>query len=354
MGKNKLKSGTKRILIGSVPLIIFLSPLLFPFFAPSPAEASIKNVSDQRDRTILYALIRCLKEADSSDIKDRPTADDIDRENMEGISFSNESILEKDVAVGYEIDEGDGNADCGKMSLVRALRPIHKTPKWFFAQLYDIKHPIEDDGTLYYPLINDKFDKMPGILNREMGAYDLSIGRDEKLRRLATAFWVCAEPAPSPPDRETTTYGGKKYQLRDGAPNEVSVGYDLEADNGKFACNTLMNWGDKNEMAQALKENPSGSTPGSPGGAADAENPDNCEQGQFGLTWIICPIIDLGQSVSEEVFGTFLEPLLKDVPINTDQNNGGYAAWQSFRILANIVLVGAMLTLVYGMIRGGR
>jgi hypothetical protein len=92
---------------------------------------------------------------------------------------------------------------------------------------------------------------------------------------------------------------------------------------------------------------------GGGGGAGAAEDQDACEQGGFSLTWIICPIIEAGQVFTNFVYGELIQPLLKNIPINTDTQNGGYKAWQGFRILANIMLVGAMLILVYGMIRNG-
>lgn len=81
---------------------------------------------------------------------------------------------------------------------------------------------------------------------------------------------------------------------------------------------------------------------------------DNCDnQATTPLSWIICPLVDLGQGISQTIFGEVLEPLLKDIPVSTNRDNGAYNAWQGFRFLANIILVGSMLVLVYGVARGG-
>ena len=92
------------------------------------------------------------------------------------------------------------------------------------------------------------------------------------------------------------------------------------------------------------------------GAAADedtgAAQPDCNAQASSPISWIICPIIDLMAGFSDFVFKGIVTPLLADVPISTDPNDGGYKAWQQFRILGNIVLVGAMLAVVYAQIKG--
>lgn len=72
------------------------------------------------------------------------------------------------------------------------------------------------------------------------------------------------------------------------------------------------------------------------------------------LSWIICPIIDLGANTSDFVFKEIVTPLLKDVPISADENDPGYQAWQQFRMIGNIILVGTLLAVVYAQARGGR
>lgn len=74
------------------------------------------------------------------------------------------------------------------------------------------------------------------------------------------------------------------------------------------------------------------------------------------LSWILCPIIDMASGTSDFVYQEIIKPLLDDSPVSTKaegKGSGPYQAWQGFRFLANVILVGAMLVLVYGMARGG-
>jgi hypothetical protein len=366
MSKKKFGNHTKKIFIGVVLPLLIIMPILLPILTPSPVFAAIQNVSEQRDRTILHALYRCLDPNNDphldGNFTSNATGDDVRSNNMEGIIAS--GAFNEDAAVGYEIDSEDGNASCDQMSLTRAMRPIGKTPHWFFNQFYNLSNLQErSDGSGHgYPYREGvTFESVLAKIKNLMEARDLGIGKDERLRRLAGAFWLCAEPAPAPPDRPTSTIGGKKYQLQDGKSDDsqISVGYDLENTNGKFECNTLLNWGNKREMAEALRTNPRGSTPGSDGGggagaAAADDSPDCDAQLNSPLSWIVCPLVDMGTAFTDWVYTEFVRGMLQEVPISTDANDGGYKAWQSFRILANIILVGAMLILVYGMIRGGR
>lgn len=360
MGKTKLRKITKNIFIGSILPLVLLLPMLLNL-SPSSAYAALSGASAQRDRTILYALIRCL---DSGEVRlsNEVWADKLQRSNISGIIYRGH---EYQVPVGYEIDNEDGSVACDGLSLHRAMRPIEKTPEWFFKQIYDYGSRFLQDGKYRYPKRSGMdHSKIARRLGQQIVPRDLAVGRPEKLRRLATAFWLCAEPAPNPPDSPTSTIGGKKYQLKDGksGDSEINVGYDLENSNGKFQCNTLLNWGNKREMADALREHPRGRTPGPGGGGGGgggaAASEDECgSRADFSLSWIMCPVIEGAQETASSFYGDILEPLLKRVPINVDDpSKGGYAsytAWQSFRILANITLVGVMLMLVYGMIRGG-
>ncbi len=98
---------------------------------------------------------------------------------------------------------------------------------------------------------------------------------------------------------------------------------------------------------------------GDPGAGPDSStappgsNPD-CDVTNNPLTWIICPIIDLGANFTDAIFTTFVRPLLEDIPIDTAPDDAGYRAWQSFRALANIMLVGCLLAIVYAQARGDK
>lgn len=71
------------------------------------------------------------------------------------------------------------------------------------------------------------------------------------------------------------------------------------------------------------------------------------------LSWIACPLIDMGVAMTDQVFEKFIKPMLATVPVSTDTNHGSYLAWQQFRIIANILLVGTLLMVVFSQAKGG-
>lgn len=72
------------------------------------------------------------------------------------------------------------------------------------------------------------------------------------------------------------------------------------------------------------------------------------------LSWILCPVIEVGSDFTDFVFKNIVSELLKEVPISPDPEDPGYKAWNQFRILGNIVLVGTMLAVVYAQVKGDR
>lgn len=71
------------------------------------------------------------------------------------------------------------------------------------------------------------------------------------------------------------------------------------------------------------------------------------------LSWIICPIIDLGANMSDTIFRDIIEPMLANVPVSTNPEDGSYKAWSSFRLIANILLVATLLAVVFSQAKGG-
>lgn len=67
----------------------------------------------------------------------------------------------------------------------------------------------------------------------------------------------------------------------------------------------------------------------------------------------ICPLIDGLAGVSDWVF-SFLDTMLNNVPIGLSPDDPGFRAWQTFRILGNVVLVGALLAMVFAQTFGER
>ena len=79
----------------------------------------------------------------------------------------------------------------------------------------------------------------------------------------------------------------------------------------------------------------------------------DCEYTINPLSWIICPIIDLGAGLSDAVFQDIVKPLLEDAPVSYNKDDPIYEVWQGFRLIANVMLVGSMLIIVYAQTRGG-
>lgn len=72
------------------------------------------------------------------------------------------------------------------------------------------------------------------------------------------------------------------------------------------------------------------------------------------LSWIACPLIDMGVGFTDYAFQSFVRPMLEQVPISTDTDDGTYKAWSQFRLIANILLIGSLLAIVYSQAKGGK
>lgn len=95
-------------------------------------------------------------------------------------------------------------------------------------------------------------------------------------------------------------------------------------------------------------DNPAGG-----GTAANSESGANCS-GTFIFSWAVCGITELGAELVETVFQDVLPGLIEDVPVSLDPQEGSFKAWQSFRVIANILLVTTMLAIVYAQARGDK
>jgi hypothetical protein len=95
-------------------------------------------------------------------------------------------------------------------------------------------------------------------------------------------------------------------------------------------------------------------TGGAPGSNSTTSNPDCDMTFNSPLSWIICPVVDLGANFTDWVYDNFVRGLLEEVPIKADAEDGGYRAWQQFRILGNVLLIASMLAIVYAQVRGDR
>jgi hypothetical protein len=96
-----------------------------------------------------------------------------------------------------------------------------------------------------------------------------------------------------------------------------------------------------------------GGTGGGGTGADTTPDKPTCDWSINPLTWIICPIVNGLADATDGFFQYFLVPFLKTTPLNvTDTNSPIFKAWSSFRVLANIILIIALLLLVFGQAIG--
>jgi len=70
-----------------------------------------------------------------------------------------------------------------------------------------------------------------------------------------------------------------------------------------------------------------------------------------GLGWIVCPVINFLASVSDLSFSLISKFLIVNVKL-FDTNSGTYAAWSSFRNLANVAFVIVFLIIIYSQLTG--
>jgi hypothetical protein len=87
---------------------------------------------------------------------------------------------------------------------------------------------------------------------------------------------------------------------------------------------------------------------------ASQDDQPNCQNTGSPLGVVICPFIEGVAGASDWIYSTFIEALLTNVPIGNSPSDPAFTAWQSFRILGNIILVGALLAMVFAQSFGER
>ncbi len=119
------------------------------------------------------------------------------------------------------------------------------------------------------------------------------------------------------------------------------------------AVKLLKSDGSRAEAASAVA-----ATGGFTGGATDGEDAKDqadCDvKFSSPLSWIICPVIDLGANLSDFVFRDIVSPLLRDTPVSTDRDDPSFKVWEQFRFLGNLLLIASLLAIVYSQARGGK
>lgn len=152
---------------------------------------------------------------------------------------------------------------------------------------------------------------------------------------------------------------------KDGGKQEnLNIGYGF---NKRMTCeeiriamnSTATAYVDKLKELQAQGEDtdPSASTTGAnrtSDGSTDADSNPTCEMSGNPLSWIICPVINGIAEVSDFMLQNFIAPMLVSRDIGyTNPEEGIYKAWSSFRVIANIMLIIALLVIVFGQSIGG-
>ncbi len=92
--------------------------------------------------------------------------------------------------------------------------------------------------------------------------------------------------------------------------------------------------------------------------AGSAADDNSCESTGFVFGWMTCGIIDSLKSVTQHVFTDILQPYLRVSPLDTTasgsaNDNPIYHVWSSMRNIANILLIFALMTIVFGQAIGG-
>lgn len=84
------------------------------------------------------------------------------------------------------------------------------------------------------------------------------------------------------------------------------------------------------------------------------ESKATCEASGFTLAWLFCGVINGLAEASEGIFNNFIKPFLRTTVVNIDDTNDPiYKVWSNFRVIANILLVLALLVVVLGQSVGG-
>lgn len=113
---------------------------------------------------------------------------------------------------------------------------------------------------------------------------------------------------------------------------------------------TLIGGHDSNTVKQNAQAASQAAAAASSGGSQ--KDQVDCDANESPLSWIACPLIDAGAGMTDYVFNNFVQPLLQNVPVSSNKDDGAFVAWQTFRIFGNAILVGALLVMVFAQNMG--
>lgn len=353
--------------------------------SPPPATSASLNldgapISQQNDRTIAEAINKCLQKYNKGkNIRRIPghvivtgggtkdnVKNEVSKEQLEDFDIF-ESGTDVEVAVGYELVPGDGTAQCKSLSFERGLGFIDMTVAQFRNQLY------ADQGNGKYKLKKGALDAIRLDVRSSLKTNLNAVGPKEKDRRVLIALGECVEISSSPkstknnvtripgtqasiissPDEKIDLGDGKTYQYKKDRDKDthIPMGYDLQAD-GSYSCQTLINLG-KAALARSQENRDifAGKLEKEEGTDSTSDEETNCEGKVGSLGWILCPFINGMSEANDWLFGSMLEPLLKNVPVGNSPEDAAYIAWQSFRVLGNVFLVACLLAIVFAQVR---
>lgn len=158
------------------------------------------------------------------------------------------------------------------------------------------------------------------------------------------------------PDEKKDDEGLNGDQIRDSKiPSECLPDYDTRGGDVN-PIKTIKNLkkmtdSDQASWGESAKNNEGGADTNS--GNTKAEE-DACNATGSPMSWIICPIIDMGSKFTDFVFNDIVRPFLEDVPISSNPDDPSYNAWKQFRLIGNIVLIGSLMAVVYAQARGDK
>lgn len=327
-------------------------------FFPQKTYAAEDNdklsISQQHARTLLYALERCV----DKHLNSTPTASEVNAVDV----FINQSS--DGVSIGYEIDTDNGARQCNNLDYSKALGFIDMDAS-------DIRNMYTcNNGAC--SLKDGSNDSLLTRMRQKMRERAHSGGRvygpKERARRLAVTLSRCIEPLGDglhPERGSLITIDGSRFQLRDGMSmkDKISAGIDMEPVDGKYECETLINLARNENVLDSLPDgvtlaslfsNPSAMS-GDDGAAEGGEPVDvepTCESSGAALSWILCPLIFLGDAVIRKLDQAIIALLNTPNDYFNDPSNGLQRAWSRLRNIAYIVLVPITLVMVIGTALG--
>jgi hypothetical protein len=363
----KIKSGLGKKLLLFIA-VLFTLQLSVPLATPqvyAAADNDAFSKAKQHARTNLYGFMQCM-----TILKTKSGLASVRWTTEEANNF--DLWDDEQVSVGFELDGEDGTRTCkevarrffqheasagadGRLVPTPLKTPLSSKTAFLEALLepYDESRYTLRDGAKEELL--DELSKLASTLHHG----DRTIGPDERVRRAVVNVRECIETIPtsglSDPGRNKVKIGDKNYIYKDGKdPNtNIPVGYDFSR-NG-MSCKDLVSIVDRNNGFEKFADAKSGdaATGEGEGGGGDGK-PDCDTSWDSPPSWIMCPLIDLGVDMTDNVFQSIIVPMLENVPVTANPKEGVYIAWQQFRLIANVLLVGSLLIIVYSQARGGK